>query len=43
MLRIVARNLLARKFRLFATALAVTLGDDFMAGTLMLTDTMCRT
>src|SRR5215471_7780490 len=43
MLRIVARNLLARKFRLFATALAVTLGVAFMAGTLVLTDTMGKT
>src|SRR6516162_3337941 len=43
MLRIVARNLLARKFRLFATALAVTLGVAFMAGTLVLTDTMGNT
>lgn len=43
MLRIVARNLLARKFRLFTTALAVTLGVAFMAGTLVLTDTMGKT
>ena len=43
MLKIVARNLLARKFRLFATALAVTLGVAFMAGTLVLTDTMGKT
>src|SRR5215475_11379274 len=43
MLKIVVRNLLAKKFRLFATALAVTLGVAFMAGTLVLTDTMGKT
>jgi putative ABC transport system permease protein len=37
------RNLLAHKFRLFATALAVTLGVAFMAGTLVLTDTIQKT
>ena len=40
MLRIIMRGLTARKFRLFATALAVTLGVAFMAGTLVLTDTI---
>ena len=43
MLRIIMRGLLARKFRLFATALAVTLGVAFMAGTLVLTDTIGKT
>ena len=43
MLRVTIRNLLARKFRLVATALAVTLGVAFMAGTLVLGDTIGRT
>ena len=43
MLKIIMRGLLARKFRLFATALAVTLGVAFMAGTLVLTDTFGKT
>src|SRR5213080_4888266 len=43
MLRIIMRGLMARKFRLFATALAVTLGVAFMAGTLVLTDTIGKT
>ena len=43
MIRIVFEGLLARKLRLFATALAVTLGVAFMAGTLVLTDTISRT
>lgn len=43
MIKIVLEGLLARKFRLFATALAVTLGVAFMAGTLVLSDTMSRT
>jgi putative ABC transport system permease protein len=43
MLRIIMRGLLARKFRLFATALAVMLGVAFMAGTMVLTDTIGRT
>ena len=43
MLRIIMRGLLARKFRLFATALAVTLGVAFMAGTMVLTDTIGNT
>ncbi|HEU4910563.1 MAG TPA: FtsX-like permease family protein [Actinomycetes bacterium] len=37
------KNLIAHKFRLFATALAVTLGVAFMAGTLVLTDTVTKT
>jgi putative ABC transport system permease protein len=36
-------GLLARKFRLFAIALAVTLGVAFMAGTMVLTDTIGNT
>ena len=43
MIKIVLEGLLARKFRLFATALAVTLGVAFMAGTLVLNDTINRT
>ncbi|MGE5291217.1 MAG: ABC transporter permease [Micromonosporaceae bacterium] len=43
MIKIILEGLLARKFRLFATALAVTLGVAFMAGTLVLSDTMSRT
>jgi putative ABC transport system permease protein len=43
MIRIVLRGLLARKFRLVAVALAVTLGVAFMAGTLVLTDTIGKT
>jgi len=43
MFRIITRGLLARKFRLFATALAVTLGVAFMAGTMVLTDTIGHT
>jgi putative ABC transport system permease protein len=37
------RGVLAHKLRLLATALAVTLGVAFMAGTLVLTDTVTRT
>ena len=37
------KGLIAHKFRLFATALAVTLGVAFMAGTLVLTDTVTKT
>jgi len=40
MLKVIMHGLLARKFRLVATALAVTLGVAFMAGTLVLTDTI---
>ena len=43
MFRVIMRGLLARKFRLFTTALAVTLGVAFMAGTLVLTDTIGQT
>src|SRR5262250_48297 len=43
MFRVIARGLLARKFRLFATALAVTLGVAFMTGTMVLTDTIGNT
>ena len=37
------KGLIAHKLRLFATALAVTLGVAFMAGTLVLTDTVTKT
>ena len=40
MWRVTIRGLLAKKLRLFTTALAVMLGVAFMAGTLVLTDTM---
>jgi putative ABC transport system permease protein len=43
MIRVILNGILARKFRLFATALAVTLGVAFMAGTMVLSDTMSRT
>src|SRR5690242_1309400 len=43
MFRVIVGGLLGRKVRLFATALAVTLGVAFMAGTLVLTDTMGKT
>ncbi len=43
MLRMAFKGLAARKFRLFATSLAVTLGVAFMAGTLVLTDTIQKT
>jgi putative ABC transport system permease protein len=43
MFRVIAHGLLARKFRLFATALAVTLGVAFIAGTMVLTDTIGNT
>jgi putative ABC transport system permease protein len=43
MLKVIMHELLARKFRLVATALAVTLGVAFMAGTLVLTDTFGKT
>src|SRR4051812_47532127 len=43
MLHTVLKSLLAHKVRLFATALAVTLGVALMSGTLVLTDTMNRT
>jgi putative ABC transport system permease protein len=37
------KGLIAHKLRLFATAMAVTLGVAFMAGTLVLTDTIGKT
>jgi putative ABC transport system permease protein len=43
MFRFAFQNLLARRLRLVTTALAVTLGVAFMAGTLVLTDTISRT
>src|SRR5918993_5070847 len=43
MLWLTIKGLLARKRRLFTTALAVTLGVAFMAGTLVLTDTIGKT
>jgi putative ABC transport system permease protein len=43
MLWITLKGLVAHRFRLFATALAVTLGVAFTAGTLILTDTVART
>jgi putative ABC transport system permease protein len=42
-LRTTFKSLAAHKFRLFATSLAVTLGVAFMAGTLVLTDTIQKT
>jgi putative ABC transport system permease protein len=43
MFRTTIRGLLAHKFRLLASALAITLGVAFMAGTLVLSDTIQRT
>ena len=43
MLRTTVKNLAARKLRLLTTSLAVLLGVAFMAGTLVLTDTIGRT
>ncbi|HZM37842.1 MAG TPA: FtsX-like permease family protein [Acidimicrobiales bacterium] len=43
MLRTTFKSLVAHKFRLFATSLAVMLGVAFMAGTLVLTDTIQKT
>ena len=43
MFRVIMRGLLARKFRLFASALAVTLGVAFMTGTMVLADTIGHT
>src|SRR6056297_864818 len=40
MFRMSARNLLAKKLRLFTTALAIVLGVAFTTGTMILTDTM---
>jgi putative ABC transport system permease protein len=43
MLKTTMSGLIARKRRLFATALSVVLGVAFMAGTFVLTDTIART
>ena len=43
MFRTALRSFAARKFRLLATGIAVTLGVAFMAGTLVLTDTVDQT
>jgi putative ABC transport system permease protein len=43
MLQTALRNLLGHKLRLFTTGLAVTLGVAFIAGTLVLTDTIQKT
>jgi putative ABC transport system permease protein len=43
MLRTAFKSLLAHRTRLFATALAVTLGVSFVVGTLVLTDTVTKT
>lgn len=43
MLRTALLGVIAHRFRLFATALAVALGVAFTAGTLVLTDTVTRT
>jgi putative ABC transport system permease protein len=43
MLKTALRNLLAHKVRLFTTGLAVALGVAFIAGTLVLTDTVTKT
>ena len=43
MLRTALKNLLAHRVRLVATATAVTIGVAFIAGTLVLTDTISRT
>ena len=43
MFRLTLKELRAKKLRLLTTALAVMLGVAFMAGTLVLTDTMNRT
>ncbi len=43
MFKIALKTTLARKFRLLSTALAVTLGVAFLAGTFVLTDTIKRT
>jgi len=43
MLRAALKGILAHKLRLLTTSLAVTLGVAFMAGTLVLTDTVGRT
>ncbi len=43
MIRITLENLLARRFRLISTAISVLIGVAFLAGTLVLTDTLGAT
>jgi putative ABC transport system permease protein len=43
MVRLALKNLFSRKLRLVSTALSVTLGIAFLAGTLVFTDTIKRT
>jgi putative ABC transport system permease protein len=43
MFRITLKELAAKKLRLLSTALAVFLGVAFLAGTLVLTDTVMKT
>ena len=43
MLKTTIKGLLARKFRLLTTAIAVLLGVAFMVGTLVFTDTIGKT
>lgn len=43
MIRLTLENLLARRFRLVSTALSVLIGVAFLAGTLVLTDTLGAT
>jgi putative ABC transport system permease protein len=43
MFRTTLKTLAARKLRLFTTSFAVLLGVAFMAGTLVLTDTIGKT
>ena len=43
MLKAILKGLLARKLRLLLTALSITLGVAFVAGTFVLTDTMSYT
>ncbi|MBA3303294.1 MAG: hypothetical protein H0U26_05405, partial [Acidimicrobiia bacterium] len=43
MLKVTVKSLLARRFRLVTSGLAVLLGVAFMAGALVLTDTIGRT
>ncbi len=43
MIRLTLENLLARKFRLISTAISILIGIAFLAGTLVLTDTLGAT
>ena len=43
MFRIALKSVLAKKLRLFSTALSIMLGVAFLAGTLVFTDTISRT